>query len=44
VGLHLTRRYIPLGQYRNPGVWRKSLSGILEGLATPVFWSIDKSE
>ena len=36
--------YIPLGQYRTPSVWRKSLSGILEGPATPVFWNIDKSE
>jgi peptide/nickel transport system substrate-binding protein len=36
--------YIPLGQYRVPNVWRKSLTGILEGPATPVFWNIDKSE
>jgi peptide/nickel transport system substrate-binding protein len=36
--------YIPLGQYRFPSVWRKSLSGVLEGPAVPVFWNIDKSE
>src|ERR1700674_1647704 len=36
--------YIPLGQYLAPSVWRKSLSGVLDGPATPVFWNIDKSE
>jgi peptide/nickel transport system substrate-binding protein len=36
--------YIPLGQWRGVGAWRKSLSGVLEGPATPVFWNIDKSE
>jgi peptide/nickel transport system substrate-binding protein len=36
--------YIPLGQYVAPSVWRKSLSGVLDGPATPVFWNIDKSE
>ena len=36
--------YIPLGQYRVANVWRKSLSGVLDGPATPVFWNIDKSE
>ena len=36
--------YIPLGQYRFPSVWRRSLSGILEGPAPPVFWNVDKSE
>jgi peptide/nickel transport system substrate-binding protein len=36
--------YIPLGQYRLANAWRKSLSGVLEGPATPVFWNIDKSE
>jgi peptide/nickel transport system substrate-binding protein len=36
--------YVPLGQYRFPSVWRKSLSGILDGPAPPVFWNIDKSE
>jgi peptide/nickel transport system substrate-binding protein len=34
--------YIPLGQYFAPSVWRKSLSGVLDGPATPVFWNIDK--
>jgi peptide/nickel transport system substrate-binding protein len=36
--------YIPLGQYLAPSVWRKSLSGILDGPATPIFWNIEKSE
>jgi peptide/nickel transport system substrate-binding protein len=36
--------YIPLGQYFGPSAWRKSLTGVLDGPATPVFWNIDKSE
>jgi peptide/nickel transport system substrate-binding protein len=36
--------YIPLGQYRIVSAWRKSLSGVLDGPATPIFWNIDKSE
>ena len=36
--------YIPLGQYVIPSAWRKSLTGVLDGPATPVFWNIDKSE
>jgi peptide/nickel transport system substrate-binding protein len=36
--------YIPLGQYVGPSVWRKSLTGVLEGQAVPVFWNIEKSE
>jgi peptide/nickel transport system substrate-binding protein len=36
--------YIPLGQYRVVSAWRKSLSGVLGGPATPIFWNIDKSE
>jgi peptide/nickel transport system substrate-binding protein len=36
--------YIPLGQYVAPSVWRKSLSGVVDGPATPVFWNIDKAE
>ncbi|MGJ4925994.1 ABC transporter substrate-binding protein [Bradyrhizobium sp. HKCCYLS2038] len=36
--------YIPLGQYLGPSVWRKSLSGVLDGPATPIFWNIDKKE
>jgi peptide/nickel transport system substrate-binding protein len=36
--------YIPLGQYRVANAWRKSLSGVLDGPATPVFWNIDKSK
>ena len=36
--------YVPLGQYLAPSAWRKSLTGVLGGPATPVFWNIDKSE
>jgi peptide/nickel transport system substrate-binding protein len=36
--------YIPLGQYLVPSGWRKSISGVLDGPATPVFWNMDKSE
>ena len=36
--------YIPLGQFEQPSAWRKSLSGVLDGPATPIFWNIDKSE
>ena len=36
--------YVPLGQWRGVGAWRKSISGVLDGPATPVFWNIDKSE
>jgi peptide/nickel transport system substrate-binding protein len=36
--------YVPLGQYTIPSGWRKSLSGVLDGPATPIFWNIDKSE
>ncbi|MBB4368817.1 peptide/nickel transport system substrate-binding protein [Bradyrhizobium sp. cir1] len=36
--------YMPLGQYQAPSAWRKSLTGVIDGPATPVFWNIDKSE
>ncbi|MCK1718813.1 ABC transporter substrate-binding protein [Bradyrhizobium sp. 141] len=36
--------YIPLGQYVRPSAWRKSLSGVLDGPATPLFWNVDKSK
>jgi peptide/nickel transport system substrate-binding protein len=36
--------YIPLGQFAGISAWRKRISGVLEGAATPVFWNIDKSE
>jgi peptide/nickel transport system substrate-binding protein len=36
--------YVPLGQYLAPTAWRKSLTGVLDGPATPVFWNIDKKE
>ena len=36
--------YVPLGQYTIPSAWRKSLSGILDGPATPIFWNMDKTE
>jgi len=36
--------YIPLGQYLAPVATRKSLTGVLDGPATPIFWNIDKKE
>jgi len=36
--------YIPLGQYTVPSVWRKEISGLLDGPATPVFWYVDKAD
>src|SRR5664279_1617828 len=36
--------YIPLGQYLAPAAWRKTLTGVLDGPATPVFWNIEKTE
>ena len=36
--------YIPLGQYTVPSVWRTSISGILPGPATPVFWNVEKKD
>ena len=36
--------YIPLGQFLTPSAWGKSLTGMLEGPATPVWWNADKSE
>ena len=36
--------YIPLGQFFAPSVWRKSLTGVLDGPATPVFWNVEKAE
>ncbi|WP_315834094.1 ABC transporter substrate-binding protein [Bradyrhizobium prioriisuperbiae] len=36
--------YIPLGEYRVPSVWRKELTGVLDGAATPVFWNVDKAD
>ena len=36
--------YIPLGQYTQASAWRKSLTGVLDGPATPIFWNIAKSE
>jgi peptide/nickel transport system substrate-binding protein len=36
--------YIPLGQYFGPSAWRTSLTGVLDGPATPIFWNVDKSE
>ncbi len=34
--------YLPLGQYLTPAAWRKDLTGVVDGPATPVFWNIDK--
>src|SRR5580698_10427321 len=36
--------YIPLGQFLTPSAWRTSLTGVLDGPATPIFWNIEKSE
>ena len=36
--------YIPLGQYTVPSVWRKEISGVLDGPATPVFWNVEKAD
>jgi peptide/nickel transport system substrate-binding protein len=36
--------YIPLGQYTGPSVWRKGLSGVLDGASVPVFWNIEKAD
>jgi peptide/nickel transport system substrate-binding protein len=36
--------YLPLGQFLAPSAWRKSLNGVLDGPATPIFWNIDKTE
>jgi peptide/nickel transport system substrate-binding protein len=35
--------YLPLGQFQSPCAWRKSLSGVLDGPATPIFWNIEKA-
>jgi peptide/nickel transport system substrate-binding protein len=35
---------IPLGQFLIPSAWRKSISGVLGGPATPVFWNMEKAE
>jgi len=36
--------YVPLGQWSSPSAWRKSLNGMLEGQAVPVFWNVDKND
>jgi peptide/nickel transport system substrate-binding protein len=36
--------YIPLGEYKVPSVWRKSLTGMTQGAAIPMFWNVDKKE
>jgi peptide/nickel transport system substrate-binding protein len=36
--------YIPLGQFQAPSAWRKSLSGVIDGPATPLFWNVEKNE
>jgi len=36
--------YVPLGQFTIPSAWRKSITGVLDGPATPIFWNIDKGE
>ncbi len=34
--------YVPLGQFLAPSAWRKSLTGVVDGPATPMFWNADK--
>ena len=36
--------YIPLGQWTIPSVWRRGISGVLDGPATPVFWNVEKTD
>jgi peptide/nickel transport system substrate-binding protein len=36
--------YVPLGQFQAPSAWRKSLTGVIDGPATPMFWNVDKNE
>jgi peptide/nickel transport system substrate-binding protein len=36
--------YIPLGQWTIPAVWRKEISGMLDGPATPIFWNVEKGD
>ncbi len=36
--------YIPLGQFTQPSVWRKEVTGVLTGPATPVFWNVEKKD
>jgi peptide/nickel transport system substrate-binding protein len=36
--------YLPLGQFVQPSAWRKSITGVLDGPATPIFWNMDKTE
>jgi hypothetical protein len=41
--LQRKRRAAPWGA-AEPSAWRKSLSGVIDGPATPIFWNIDKSD
>jgi peptide/nickel transport system substrate-binding protein len=36
--------YVPLGQFLVPSAWRKSITGVLDGPATPLFWNVEKGE
>ncbi|UTD29965.1 ABC transporter substrate-binding protein [Bradyrhizobium sp. WD16] len=36
--------YIPLGQFTQPSVWRKEITGLIVGPATPVFWNVEKKD
>ena len=36
--------HIPLGQWKGPSVWRKEISGVLDGRAPPVFWNVEKAD
>jgi len=35
---------IPVGQFLQPSAWRTSITGVLGGPATPVFWNMEKAE
>lgn len=36
--------YVPLGQFQAPSAWRKSLTGVIDGPAAPMFWNVEKKE
>ena len=36
--------YVPLGQFQAPSAWRKSVTGVIDGPATPMFWNVEKKE
>ena len=36
--------YVPLGQFQAPSAWRKSVTGVIDGPATPMFWNVNKND